>query len=117
MNLYLISQDANREWDTFDSAVVAAETVDFNLGRIMKEAEKSGYVLIVTADHGNAEKMFDLETKQPYTAHTGNPVPFVVMKKDLKLSVKGSLRDIAPTILEIRGIGKPKAMTGESLIE
>ena len=98
-------------------AVVAAETVDFNLGRIIKEIEKSGYILIVTADHGNAEKMFDLETKQPYTAHTGNPVPFVVMKKDLKLSVKGSLRDIAPTILEIMGIGKPKAMTGESLIE
>ena len=97
--------------------ITAAETIDLNLGRMMKEVEKSGYVLIVTADHGNAEKMFDFETKQPYTAHTENPVPFVVMKKDLKLSGKGKLCDVAPTILEVVGIGKPKAMTGVSLIE
>ena len=97
-------------------AVIAAETVDLNLGRIMKEAEKSGYVLIVTADHGNAEKMFDNETNQPYTAHTENPVPFIVMKKGLKLSNKGKLANVAPTILEIMGISKPKAMTGVSLI-
>jgi len=97
--------------------ITAAETIDLNLGRIMKEAEKSGYILIVTADHGNAEKMFDNETNQPYTAHTGSPVPFIVMKKDLKLSGKGKLRDVAPTILEVMGIGKPKAMTGVSLIE
>jgi len=98
-------------------AVIATETVDFNLGRIIKEAEKKDYVLIVTADHGNAEKMFDLKTNQSHTAHTGSPVPFIIMKKDLKLSVKGKLADVAPTILEIMGIGKPKAMTGKSLIE
>ena len=73
--------------------------------------------MIITADHGNAEKMFDNKTNQPYTAHTGSPVPFIVMKKGLKLSNKGKLANVAPTILEIMGIGKPKAMTGESLIE
>jgi len=96
--------------------IMAAETIDLNLGRMMKEVEKSDYVLIITADHGNAEKIFDLETKQPYTAHTGNPVPFIVMKKDLKLSGKGRLCDVAPTILEIMGLDAPKAMTGESLV-
>ena len=97
--------------------VIAAETIDMNLGRIIKEIEKSGYVLIITADHGNAEKMFDPEANQPYTAHTGSPVPFIIMKKDLKLSGTGKLADVAPTILEIMGISKPKAMTGISLIE
>ena len=97
--------------------IVAAETIDSSLGRIIKEVENSRYVFMITADHGNAEMMFDPQTGQSHTAHTGNPVPFIVMKKDLKLSVKGSLRDIAPTILEIMGAGKPKAMTGVSLIE
>ena len=97
--------------------ITAAETIDSNLGRIIKEAEKSDYVLIVTADHGNAEKMFDSKINQPYTAHTGNTVPFIIMKKDLKLADKGSLCDIAPTILQIMGLEKPKAMTGVSLIE
>lgn len=95
----------------------AAETVDLNLGRIIKETGKGDYVLIVTADHGNAEKMFDQKVNQPYTAHTGNPVPFIIMKKDLKLANIGKLCDVAPTILQIIGIDKPKAMTGVSLIE
>ena len=92
--------------------VIAAETVDSNLGRIIKEVEKSDYILVITADHGNAEKMFDPKTNQAHTAHTGNPVPFIVMKKDFKLVGNGSLRDVAPTILEIMRINKPKAMTG-----
>ncbi len=97
--------------------ITAAETVDFNLGRIIKEAEKTDYALVITADHGNAEKMFDPKTNQAHTAHTGSPVPFIVVKKDLKLSEKGKLADVAPTILQIMGIEKPKAMTGVSLIE
>ena len=96
--------------------IIAVETVDYNLGRVIKEAENRNYVLVITADHGNAEKMFDPKTNQAHTAHTGSPVPFIVMKKDLKLSGKGGLCDIAPTILEIMGLEKPKAMTGESLI-
>ncbi len=98
-------------------AIIAVETVDSNLGRIIKEAEKSDYILMITADHGNAEKMFDPKANQPYTAHTGSPVPFMVMKKDLELSGAGKLADVAPTILEIMGLEKPKAMTGVSLIE
>lgn len=97
--------------------IMAAETIDSNLGRITKEVEKSDYVLIITADHGNAEKIFDPQIGQPYTAHTGNSAPFMVMKKDLKLTSEGKLCDIAPTILQIMGIDKPKAMTGNSLIE
>mgnify|MGYP001572510392 FL=1 len=100
-----------------EAAVAAAEAVDSNLGRIIKEIEDSDYVLVITADHGNAEKMFDFKNNQPYTAHTANPVPFIVMKKDLKLTSKGRLRDVAPTILEIMDIDKPKVMTGVSLIE
>lgn len=96
--------------------ITAAETIDLNLGRIIKEVEGSDYVLIISADHGNAEKMFDPEVNQPYTAHTGNPVPFIVMEKDLKLANSGRLCDIAPTILEIMNIDKPKVMTGMSLI-
>ncbi|MEK7130828.1 MAG: 2,3-bisphosphoglycerate-independent phosphoglycerate mutase [Patescibacteria group bacterium] len=98
-------------------AITAVETVDSSIGRIMKEVEKSDYVLIITADHGNAEKMFDPKTNQAHTAHTGNPVPFIMMKKDLKLFGSGKLADIAPTILQIMNIEKPKAMTGVSLIE
>ena len=97
--------------------IAAAEVLDLNLGRIIKETEKSDYVLIVTADHGNAEKIFDPKINQPHTAHTGNPVPFIIMKKDLKLTDKGRLCDVAPTILQIMKIDKPKAMTGVSLIE
>lgn len=95
----------------------AAETVDFNLGRIIKEVEKGDYTLIITADHGNAEKMFDPKNNQPYTAHTGNPVPFIVMKNNFKLISRGRLCDIAPTVLQIMKIDKPKAMTGVSLID
>lgn len=95
----------------------AAETIDSNIGRIIREVEKSDYILIITADHGNAEKMFDPQINQPYTAHTGNPVPLIVMENGLKLASVGKLCDVAPTILQIMGIGKPKAMTGNSLIE
>ena len=91
--------------------------LDLNLGRIIKEAEKSDYVLVVTADHGNAEKMLTRKINQPHTAHTGNPVPFIVVEKELNLSGRGKLADVAPTILQIMGVEKPKAMTGESLIE
>lgn len=100
-----------------NETIKAVETIDFNLGRIIKEVEKAGCVLMVTADHGNAEKMFDPKTNQAHTAHTGSPVPFIVMKKDLKLSESGKLANVAPTILQIMGLEKPEAMTEKSLIE
>jgi 2,3-bisphosphoglycerate-independent phosphoglycerate mutase len=73
--------------------------------------------LILTSDHGNADEMFDLETKEIKTAHTLNPVPFCVVRKNEKFELKnGSLSDISPTILSILGIEKPKEMTGKNLI-
>ena len=100
-----------------NETIEAVEMVDFNLGRITKEVEKAGYVLMITADHGNAEKMIDLKTGSAHTAHTNNPVPLIVAKKDLKLSGNGKLANIAPTVLQIMGLKKPEVMTEKSLIE
>ena len=78
-----------------------------------------GVTMLLTADHGNAECMEDPVTHKPFTAHTTNPVPFLVINdKDVKsLKSSGALCDVAPTVLDILGIEKPKEMTGESLIE
>ena len=76
--------------------------------------EKEGVVLI-TADHGNSEQMIDYATGEPHTAHTTNVVPLILVGRDIKLR-EGKLADLAPTMLEIMGIEKPKEMTGESLI-
>ena len=98
-----------------DAAVKAVETVDECMGRIMEETAKHpDTVLVVTADHGNADCMFD-ENGKVNTAHTTNPVPFTVCKAGISLK-DGKLADIAPTILEIMGLKQPEEMTGESLI-
>ena len=99
-----------------DAAVSAVETVDACMGRIAAEVEKRSYtVLLVTADHGNADVMFD-ENGKVNTAHTTNLVPFCVSIKGAELS-DGRLADIAPTILSIMGIEQPEEMTGHSLIK
>ena len=99
-----------------DAAVKAVETVDECMGRIAAEVEKHpDTVLLVTADHGNADCMFDEATGKVNTAHTTNPVPFVVCMDGISLK-PGRLADIAPTILQIMGLEQPKEMTGESLI-
>ena len=74
--------------------------------------------MLITADHGNAEMMIDPSTGGPHTAHTTNPVPFIVICEDAKqftLKSKGSLRDISPTILGMLGLSEPKEMTGQDL--
>ena len=97
------------------AAVEAVETVDTCIGRIMAEMEKHpDSTLFVTADHGNADCMFD-ETGKVNTAHTTNPVPFTVCKKGINLR-NGRLADIAPTILKVMGLDQPAEMTGECLI-
>lgn len=101
-----------------EAIVKAVETVDLCLGRLEQAALQAGYSLLVTADHGNAEQMIDETTGAVHTAHTCNPVPIVVVNHPkighhLK---NGSLYDIAPTVLEIMGLEKPREMTGESLI-
>lgn len=98
-----------------EAAVKAVETVDECMGRIMEEVAKHpNTVLLVTADHGNADCMFD-ENGKVNTAHTTNPVPFTVCKAGISLK-DGKLADIAPTILDVMGLEQPKEMTGESLI-
>ena len=98
-----------------DAAVKAVETVDACMGRIIAEVEKhDDVVLLVTADHGNADCMFD-ETGKVNTAHTTNPVPFIVCEKGITVE-DGRLADIAPTILSVMGLDQPAEMTGHSLV-
>ena len=99
-----------------EAAVAAVETVDACMGRIVSEVSKHpDTVLLVTADHGNADCMFD-ENGKVNTAHTTNPVPFAVCKEGIELK-DGRLADIAPTILALMGLDKPEEMTGDSLIK
>jgi 2,3-bisphosphoglycerate-independent phosphoglycerate mutase len=101
-----------------DAATKAVETIDACLGRLSEAVEKAGGTLVITADHGNAEMMRDPETNEPHTAHTLNPVPFVVVNPPSLFDrlENGRLSDIAPTLLDILGLTKPAAMTGRSLI-
>jgi 2,3-bisphosphoglycerate-independent phosphoglycerate mutase len=103
----------------FEAAVKAVEVVDACVGRVVAEVLGKGGAVLLTADHGNAEKMIDFETGQPHTAHTTNPVPFSLIINDGKrdhLRKDGILADVAPTALELLDIPKPAAMTGRSLI-
>lgn len=103
----------------YEAAVKAVEAVDACVGRVVEEILAQGGAVLLIADHGNAEKMIDLVTGQPHTAHTTNPVPFVLILDDgkkHKLRAGGVLADLAPTILGLMGIPIPKAMTGTSLI-
>ncbi len=101
-----------------EAAIKAVETIDESLGKILKAVKEENVTMLLTADHGNAEKMVDCETNQPFTAHTNNMVPFAVINydKEIKLKEGGKLADIAPTVLEIMDIEKPEEMTGVSLI-
>ena len=98
----------------FSAAVKAVETVDQCVGKVVEAVDKMGGVSLITADHGNSDKMVD-EDGSPFTAHTTNPVPFLIKGRDVKLK-NGRLADITPTMLDIMGIEKPAEMTGESLI-
>ncbi len=99
----------------FNAAVKAVETVDECVGEVVAATSAMGGISIVTADHGNAEVLVDTDGQTPHTAHTTNPVPFILVGADVTLR-PGRLADITPTILDLMGIEKPKEMTGESLI-
>jgi 2,3-bisphosphoglycerate-independent phosphoglycerate mutase len=106
-----------------DAAIKAVETVDKCLGKLLEAVKKAGCILIITADHGDADQMIDYATGQPHTAHTMNPVPFILVDDNVGarravplLREKGTFADIAPTILELMGIERPNEMTGVSLI-
>ena len=101
-----------------EPTVKAVETVDSCLARIETAVRAKGGAILITADHGNAELMIDPATGGPHTAHTTNPVPFIMIAENAKqftLKPNGSLRDISPTVLGMLGVDEPKEMTGADL--
>ena len=101
-----------------EAAVAAVERVDQLIGDAVDAVKKADGALFICADHGNAEKMVDYETGNPHTAHTTNPVPFILVNYDEAYTLRegGALCDIAPTLLEIMGLEQPAEMTGKSLL-
>lgn len=100
----------------FEAAVKAVEAVDECVGKVVDAIKEMGGVALITADHGNADKMVD-DDGEPFTAHTTNPVPFCVIGYDCELKDGGRLADIAPTMLQILGLPQPEEMDGTSLIK
>ena len=99
----------------FDAAVKACETVDDCTKDVITSGLENGYTTILIADHGNCETMMNPDGS-PHTAHTTNPVPIILIDKEIKLITDGVLGDIAPTILELMGVEQPKEMTRKSLL-
>jgi 2,3-bisphosphoglycerate-independent phosphoglycerate mutase len=102
-----------------EAAVKAVETVDAGLGQVVEACRETGTALLVTADHGNCEQMWDPTTNGPHTAHTTNPVGIVLVEPEERRTAKelreGALRDVAPTVLGLLGVPQPEAMTGRDL--
>ncbi len=101
-----------------DAAIKAIETVDACVGRAVDAIKEVDGVMFICADHGNAEQLVDYVTGDPFTAHTTNPVPFILVNADpgVKLREGGALCDIVPTLIELMGMEQPKEMTGKSLL-
>lgn len=102
------------------AAIKGIECVDKKVARIVGAAKKKKYWIIVTADHGNAEKMINLETGETETTHTTNPIPFILINFPLEKTIlkkDGKLADVAPTVLHLMNVKKPREMTGQSLIK
>ena len=99
-----------------DAAIRAIETLDLCIGRVVAAARAAGGEVLITADHGNAEQMYDETTGQPHTAHTLNLVPCVYAGRKAAMAQGGALQDIAPTLLAMMGLPPPREMTGRSLL-
>jgi len=99
-----------------EAAIKAIETIDECVGKVVETVEKQEGVILITADHGNAEQMVDYKTGEPHTAHTTNPVPLILVGMESAKLKEGRLADLAPTMLDIMGLEKPEEMTGESII-
>ena len=101
-----------------DAAIKAIETVDGCVGRAVEALKEVDGQMFICADHGNAEQLIDYETKAPFTAHTTNPVPFILVNYDPEYTLRegGCLADIAPTLIEMMGMEQPEEMTGKSLL-
>ena len=100
----------------YEAARLAVETVDECVSRVVEATSKMGGVSLITADHGNADRMLEDDGETPYTAHTTNLVPFCIVGAD-EIGRAGKLSDIAPTMLDLMGLAKPREMSGETLIE
>ena len=103
---------------SLDAAITAVQTIDTCLGRILKALQAAGGTALITADHGNAEQMWDDELKAPHTAHTSNPVPIVLCDEQFigRQLASGALCDVSPTILDLLEIPQAQEMTGKSLL-
>jgi 2,3-bisphosphoglycerate-independent phosphoglycerate mutase len=99
-----------------EAAIKAVEVLDECLGRVLKAAQESGAIVAITADHGNIEQMTDPENGQPFTAHSTNMVPFILIGEQVRLKEGGLLADVAPTMLALKKMEKPAEMTGCNLI-
>ena len=101
-----------------EAAVKAVEAVDECVGKAVEALKSVNGQMFICADHGNAEQLKDYETGAPFTAHTTNPVPFILVNADpgCKLREGGCLADIIPTLLELMGMEQPAEMTGKSLL-
>jgi 2,3-bisphosphoglycerate-independent phosphoglycerate mutase len=102
---------------SLQAAIRAVETADAGIGQIAAAVARQGGALLITADHGNCELMRDPETGGPHTAHTTNPVPVLLMGGCARALRDGRLADVAPTLLALMGLPKPKEMTGASLVD
>lgn len=100
------------------AAIQAIEAVDECVGKVVTAIREEDGQMFICADHGNAEQLIDYETKEPFTAHTINPVPFILVNYDKEYTLRegGCLADIAPTLIEMMGLTQPEEMTGKSLL-
>jgi 2,3-bisphosphoglycerate-independent phosphoglycerate mutase len=98
------------------AVVTACETTDRCLGRVVERVEQLGGVALVTADHGNAERLLEDDGVSPHTAHTTSPVPLVVTLEGAELREGSEIADLAPTVLDLLGIRQPPEMTGRSIV-
>jgi 2,3-bisphosphoglycerate-independent phosphoglycerate mutase len=99
------------------AVVLAVETADAALARVVERVTELGGVALITADHGNAEKMLTDDGVSPHTAHTTNRVPLILTQAGVTLADGGELADLAPTVLHLLGLEPPREMTGKLLVK
>ena len=100
-----------------EAAIKAIEALDICVGRVVKAMLSMAGEVLITADHGNAELMFDAENNQPHTQHTTNKVPLIYIGRQATLANDGALSDLAPTLLNMIGVAQPTEMTGKNLVQ